>query len=123
MSVFLVWFVFIFVVVLRVFFLGFYWLLVVFLWGFSVRFWFVLWGFFVSLSFGFQALPRYLPGAELVLQPRSLQDPVGVINKESSSELTETNWKAASWEIRAGGDTLFVPGLSNRNKHLEQKAA
>lgn len=52
-----------------------------------------------------------------------MQDPVGVINKESSSELTETNWKAASWEIRAEGDTLFVPGLSNQNKHLEQKAA
>jgi len=46
-----------------------------------------------------------------------------VINKKPSSQLAVTNWKAVNLEIRAEGHSLFVTGLSNRNKHLQQKAS
>lgn len=45
---------------------------------------------------------------------------MGVINKEQSSELTETNWKAAGWAIRAGAAPRFVPGLSDHREHKKQ---
>lgn len=54
----------------------------------------------------------------------ALQLPLGpmvVINKKSNSQLTVTNWKAVNLEIRVKGHSLYVTGLLNHNKHLQQK--